>query len=347
MTKKIGWGILSTGAISQAFARGIPHSTTGQLVAVASRSTAPAAKFAAEFGIPRAHGSYEALLADQDVQAVYISTPHPLHAEWAIKAAAAGKHILCEKPITLNHADAAAVIDAARRHKVFLMEAFMYRCHPQTAKLAELLRAKTIGDVRVIQATFSYQTEFTPQARHFSNALGGGGILDVGTYPVSMSRLIAGAALGNNFAEPAEVKGVARLGQTGVDEWATGVLKFPGDILAQVATGIMVGQENLVRIFGSTGRITLPNPWLCNRQSPDLGEIIVHLNGQSPQTIKVPANVTSYTLEADVVGHAIAAGQCQAPSPAMTWDDTLGNMRTLDRWRESVGLVYDAEKKTR
>ncbi|MCG3150680.1 MAG: Inositol 2-dehydrogenase/D-chiro-inositol 3-dehydrogenase [Verrucomicrobiae bacterium] len=336
-SQKVGWGILSTGAISRAFAEAAPKSVTGRLVAVASRDSATAQKFAGEYKIPNSYGRYEDLLTDPAVQAVYISTPHPLHAEWAIKAAQAGKHILCEKPVALNHPDAMRIVAAAQEHGVFLMEAFMYRCHPQTAKLLELLRDKIIGDVRLIQATFSFQCGFNANSRLFSNALGGGGILDVGGYPVSMARLLAGA-------EPLDVKGVAHLGTTGIDEWATAVLRFPGDILAQVSTGIVLNQENVVRIFGSAGKITLPNPWVANRKAPDTGKIIVHLNGKEPTEISIPTNVTSYSHEIDVVGRAIQAGQTQAPAPAMTWNDTLGNMQTLDRWRESIGLLYDAEK---
>ena len=346
MTNQVQWGILSTGAIARAFAAAVPKSATGQLAAVASRDKVSAAKFAKEFGIPRAYGSYEALLADDAIQAVYIATPHPFHVEWVIKAAAAGKHILCEKPFGINQAEVMAGIEAARENGVFLMEAFMYRCHPQTAKLVELLRAGTIGDVRVIQATFSFQAGFNPASRLFNNAFAGGGILDVGCYPVSFARLVAGAATGQNFANPLEVKGVGHLGQTGVDEWATAVLKFPGEIIAQVATGILVNQENVARIFGTTGSITLPNPWISNRQAADTGRIIVHRQGSAPEEITIPVTVTSYTLEADLAGRAILAGNVEAPAPAMTWADTLGNLQTLDRWRTSIGLIYDAEKPT-
>jgi len=344
MTNKIRWGILSTGAISRAFAAAVPNSTTGQLAAVASRDAGQAAKFAKEFKIPRSHGSYEALLADPDVQAVYISTPHPFHVEWVVKAAAAGKHILCEKPFALNHADAMTAIEAAREAGVFLMEAFMYRCHPQTAKLVEILRAGTIGDVRIIQATFSFQTGFNPTSRLFDNALGGGGILDVGCYPVSFSRLVAGVATGKDFADPLEIKGVGHLCQTGVDEWAAAVLKFPGDILAQIATGITLNQENVARIFGTKGSIIIPNPWISNRQAADTGKLIVNRQGAAPEEITIPVTVTSYTLEVDVVGRAILAGNVEAPTPAMTWADTLSNLRTLDRWRQSIGLTYEAEQ---
>ena len=344
MTTRIQWGIIGTGAIARAFAAAVPKSSTGDLLAVASRDIASATQFAKEFGIARRYGNYEALLADDDVQAVYIATPHPFHVEWVLKAAAAGKHILCEKPFALNHADAMTAIEAAREAGVFLMEAFMYRCHPQTARLSALLRAGTIGTVRLIQATFSFQAGFNPTSRLFANALGGGGILDVGGYPVSFTRLVAGVALGQDFADPLEVKGLAHLGQTGVDEWATAILKFPSDILAQVATGITLNQDNVARIFGTTGSIVVPNPWISNRQSPDTGKLIVNRQGAPSEEIVIPVDVTSYTIEADVAGRAILAGNLEAPSPAMTWADTLGNLQTLDRWRASIGLTYDAEQ---
>ncbi len=146
------------------------------------------------------------------MEAVYIATPHPMHADWALKAAKAGKHILCEKPLTMNHPDSARVVDAARRNRVFLMEAFMYRCHPQTARLVELIRKKCVGEVRLIQASFCFEAPVDVHHRLFNPRLGGGGILDIGCYPVSMARLIAGAVLGKPFAEPLEVKGTAVIG---------------------------------------------------------------------------------------------------------------------------------------
>ncbi len=195
--RRLAWGIIGTGSIAGAFAEGLSHSATGKLIAVGSRSKESAAKFGGKWGVPpeACHASYEALLADDNVQAVYIATPHPLHAEWAIKAAEANKHILCEKPIGLNAYEAAAIIEAAIANDVFLMEAFMYRCAPQTAELIRLIRdERIIGDVRVIQGSFSFHAGYDEASRVLSNDLGGGGILDVGCYPVSMSRLIAGAA---------------------------------------------------------------------------------------------------------------------------------------------------------
>ena len=343
MSEKLAWGILGTGAIAKVFARGVAESRTGALVAVGSRGRSSAEEFGDQFSIPRRHDSYEALLADPVVQVVYIATPHPLHAEWSIKAAEAGKHVLCEKPLTLNGAQAMAVVEAARRNDVFLMEAYMYRCHPQTARLVELIRAGAIGDVRVISATFSFDVGDAPASRLLRNDLGGGGILDVGGYCTSMARLIAGAAGGADVAEPIEVTGCAHIGAVSrVDEYAGATLLFPGGILAQLTTGVRATGDNVVRIVGSTGSILVPEPWVPARDGGTT-KIIVQRHGEpAPREIAVETGEGLYALEADTVAAHIDARQ--APSPAMTWDDTLGNMKTLDRWRAAIGLVYDVEQ---
>ena len=249
-----------------------------------------------------------------------------MHAEWTIRACEAKKHVLVEKPMALNCADASAMIEAAIANDVMLMEAFMYRCHPQTAKLVELIKSKAIGEVRLIQASFGFHAGFNAERPSLRQVLAGGGILDVGCYPVSMSRLIAGAALGKSFADPIEVKATGHLGTTGVDEWAIASLKFPGDIIAQGSTSVSLNQENVVRIFGSEGNVFLPNPWQMNRTTPEPARIIVHLKNTEPREIKIEASVTSFAYEADVFGNALLAGKRQAP-PAMTWDDSLGNLR--------------------
>jgi predicted dehydrogenase/aryl-alcohol dehydrogenase-like predicted oxidoreductase len=340
MAKKLAWGTIGTGSIAHAFAKGVLASKKGVLLAAGSRSQESADKFADQYGIPKRYGSYEALLADPEVQAVYVCTPHPMHAEWVIKAAEAGKHILCEKPMAVNYPQAMAMVQAAREHDVFLMEAFMYRCHPQTAKLVELIREKAIGEVKAIQAAFGFHAGFSPESRLYKNDYAGGGIMDVGCYPVSISRLIAGAALGRDFADPIEVQGFAHLGATGVDEYAIGMLRFEGDIVAQVATGVGLTFENTVRIFGSEGSIYLPTPWTADRSKGGVHKIIVS-RGET-KTISVRANRSAFSFEADMVASNLK--QRQAPSPAMSWNDTLGNMRTLDRWRQAIGLQYGFEK---
>ncbi|MES2201883.1 MAG: aldo/keto reductase [candidate division FCPU426 bacterium] len=343
MAEKLAWGIMGTGSIAHTFAKGVQHSKLGTLVAVGSRDQASADKFGAEFGLTHCHGSYEALLADPAVQAVYISVPHPMHAEWAIKTAEAGKAILCEKPLAMNHADAMAVVNAAEENQVFLMEAFMYRCHPQIEKLVQLIRDKAIGDVRLIQATFSFQAGLDLKSRIFSNAMGGGGILDVGCYTTSIARLIAGAASGLAVAEPTSVSGVANLNAvTGTDDVAIATLKFPGDILAQISTGVLLNQENVIRVFGSEGKIVLCNPYIPSKEG-GVVEIELHKNGQdTPMKIQLETSEWLYGAEADVVAKYLGAKQ--APFPYVNWQDSLGNMKTLDQWRESVGLTYDLEK---
>lgn len=345
MNDTLAWGVLATGKIAGTFAKAVAVSKTGRLVAVGSRTQASADRFGDEYNVPRRYGSYEALLADAEVQAVYISTPHPMHMEWAIKAAEAGKHILCEKPITMNHAEALAVVEAAKRNDVFLMEAFMYRCHPQTARLVELIRDGVIGEVRVIQATFSFGGDFALESRILSPTLGGGGILDVGCYCMSMARLIAGVATGQPFAEPTEVTGVGHIGAASrVDEWALASLKFPGGVLATLSTGVQLWQENIVRIYGSAGSIFVPLPWGPAREG-GTSRIMVHRQGEKePQEVIVEADRPLFTIEADTVAANIE--RRQAPSPAMTWDDTLGNMKALDRWCGSIGLTYGAEAAT-
>jgi predicted dehydrogenase/aryl-alcohol dehydrogenase-like predicted oxidoreductase len=341
MSKILNWGIIGTGRIAKIFARSLKNSKTGSLIAVGSRFQESADKFGQEFKLTRRYGCYEELLSDRDVQAVYIATPHSFHAEWAIKSAKAGKHILCEKPIGINHPEAMAIIEAAYENDVFLMEALAYRCHSQTAKLIELIKRKIIGKVKVIQATFSFCAEFDSQSRLFNNNLGGGGILDVGCYCTSIARLIAGIANGKNFEEPIEVKGIGYIGEKSrVDEYAVASLKFPGGIIAEISAGVTVDQENVVRIFGEEGSITVLNPWnpSCNG---GLTKILINKEGEV-QEIGIETKEWLYAIEADTVAKNIEARQ--APSPAMTWEDTLGNMKTLDLWRSSFGFVYDSEK---
>ncbi|MDD4890513.1 MAG: aldo/keto reductase [Phycisphaerae bacterium] len=341
MAEKLAWGIIGAGRIAGNFAEGVVKSRTGRLLAVGSRTQEKADAFANEHNIPRRYVGYDKLLADPDVQAVYIATPHPLHAEWAIRAAEAGKHILCEKPIGINHGQAMAIVEAAAANDVFLMEAYMYRCSPQTAKLVELVRSRIVGDVRVIRATFAFHAGFDPDGRLFNNAMAGGGILDVGGYCTSMVRLIAGAAAGKDGpAEPVDFKGAGHIGATGVDEWAVATAVFPGDILAQLSTGVSLNQDNAVQIFGSKGNILVPWPWIPSREG-GATKIIVKVNKEKePSEVVVKTSEWLYGLEADTVADNLAKRQ----AAAMSWEDTLGNMKMMDAWRGAFGQVYDAEK---
>ncbi|MCW5547470.1 MAG: aldo/keto reductase [Opitutaceae bacterium] len=341
MTTPFGWGILATGRIAGIFAQGVARSQHSRLVAVGSRTPASAERFAKEFGVPRAHGSYEALLADPEVQAVYIAVPHPQHVEWAVKAAEAGKHILCEKPIGLNRAEAMVMAEAAREHGVLLMEAFMYRCHPQTAKIVELVRSGALGEVKLVQASFGFNAPFNAASRLWANAAGGGGILDVGCYPVSLARLIAGAMSGRPFLDPVAVTGAGQLHpETGVDVVAAATLKFANGLVAQVATSVGVGQDNSARLYGTAGMLHVPSPWIPPSDG-EAAKLFLHKDGKVEE-IAIVTPAALYGLEADAVARALAAGRRE--TEAMSVADTLGNMAALDAWRAAVGLVYEQEK---
>ncbi len=354
MTK---WGIIGAGGIARVFAHGVRFSRTGRVVAIASRTPERGKSLAEDFSIPRLYGTYEELLADKEVDAVYVSLIHPHHAEWAIQAARAGKHVLVEKPLAMNSVQAARMIDAARRSGVFLMEAFMYRCHPQMARMADLIRGGAIGEVRAIRATFSFSMPIDKSSRMFNKELGGGAILDLGCYPASMSRFIAGAALaprrpadaGTPFADPVRVRACGVIGPTDVDTYAAATVEFPRGIIAELVCGTTCQLPIEVSVTGTKGRLSLPNPWLpatpvrkalkpLPMDTPWPSEKILLQMHDTPDVseIVVTADRDLYAYEADTVDQHKADGK----APAMSWEDSMGNMQLLDRWREEIGLTY-------
>ncbi|WP_028745130.1 aldo/keto reductase [Rhizobium mesoamericanum] len=342
----IRWGIIGPGTIARTFADGVAHSRTGKLVAIATRNPEKPG-LGENFPGARIVNGYDALLTDTEVDAIYIATPHTGHAEWAIKAIRAGKHVLVEKPIALSAFDADAIYYEAKKAGVFAGEAFMYRVHPQTAKIVELVKTGVIGSVRIIRSSFGFNMgSFKPEHRLFANETAGGGILDVGGYPVSMARLIAGAVEGKPFLEPEKVAGVGHLGQSGVDEWSSAVLKFPNGIIAEVSCSIMAQQDNTLRIIGSEGRIEVKDFWFASGHKGGLGRIEV-FKGNEQQTIEVKEDGWLYSFEVDAAGDAIRAGEKEFRSPGMSWADSIGNLRVLDQWRASIGLEYVVEKADR
>ena len=328
------WGILSTGRIARKLADAVVASESSSLVAVGSRTQAAADAFAADYGIC-AHGGYQALLADPAVDVVYVATPHPQHAEWTIRALQAGKAVLCEKPLGVSHPEVMAMVEAATVQNRFLMEAFMYRAHPQTAKVVALVRDGAIGEVRQLNASHGFASPFDPASRLHSNELAGGGILDVGCYPVSLARLVAGE-------EPVDVAGFATLGETGVDQWASALLRFPSGLIARVSTAVSVSLDNSAQIFGTKGSIHIGSPWFG--AGADGAWRFDLLRGGKRETIAGTAKPT-YVLEVDAVARALAEGALE--SPCMTWADSLGNARALDRWRAAAGVEFAFEREER
>jgi len=340
MQQRCRWGIVGTGKIARIMARALRDSSTGRLVAVASRSDSRAREFAAESEVARHHGSYESLIADPEVEVVYVASHHPDHRACATAAADAGKHVLCEKPLAVNARDAAEIIEAARRNGTFLMEAFAYRCHPQTSRLVEILANGDIGQVRIVDAAFGYDAGAAPENYLLVHELGGGGILDVGCYATSMAHLIAATASGGQAAACSDVAGAAQIGSSGVDHYAAAVIKFPGQVIARVACAIQLNLDSTLRIYGTKGTVTVPSPWLPGRYGPP-PTILVHRHRSGPAEIDVDASVDLYVREVDTVGDLLRQGA--RSHPLMDWDESLANMTTLDRWREAIGLVYQQD----
>lgn len=324
MTTK--WGILGTGNIAAQFARGLRALVDAELVAVGSRQQASAQTFAASFGAKRAHGSYEALAADPEVEAVYIATPHNLHAENNLLCLAQGKAVLCEKPFTLNADEAKTVIDAARSHELFLMEAMWTRFFPLLTTTREFIGAGRIGEPRLLQADFGFRTAFDPKHRAFNPALGGGALLDVGVYPVSFASFILGS--------PSAIKSSGTLGETGVDEQNAIILEHPSGAIALLSSAVRTQTEQEALILGTEGRIRLHAPWW----KP---EKLTLYTDACEEVIDAPLPHNGYAYEAAEVARCLQAGALE--SPLMPLDETLTIMHTLDTCRTQWGLRYPGE----
>jgi predicted dehydrogenase len=329
---ELRWGIIGTGAIASDFATALRGSNRFRIVDVAGSAPEKAEAFAQRWGIARHAPTVGQLLENDAVDAVYIASPHPSHEEQALACIAAGKHVLCEKPITIDAASTARVIDAARRAGVFLMEAYMYRCHPLIRELVNRLTGGVIGPIRHVRADFGFRETGPRAGRLFDPVLGGGSILDVGGYPVSFARLVAGVVEGAPVAEPNEVHGSLTLGPTGIDELASAVLVFASGFTAEVKSAIRHDVGTAAVVYGEEGKIVVPNPWLPGGSRHGLEtEFTIYRDGRSPEEVVVRTRESIYAIEAAVVADALPA--TEAAWPAMSWGDTLGNMRVLDRWR--------------
>ncbi|KAI9310718.1 hypothetical protein BX666DRAFT_2032653 [Dichotomocladium elegans] len=341
------WGIIGTGGIAHTFSKGLQVASKGTLVAIGSRAKSTAIAFGSQYGVPeeKCYGTYAELLADPDVDVVYISTPHPQHCEVAIQTAEAGKHMLLEKPFAMNEAEAIRIFDAVKKNNVFLMEAYMYRCHPQTLKIVDLIKEGALGTVKVIRANFTFDGRpLGPTSRLWRNELGGGAILDIGGYPMSFARLIAGAAQQTAAINPTEIKAVGHIQpETNVDEWTVASVQFENAISAQLFVGIFADSESYVQVIGDKGSVKAPNIWRPDIAS--MGPIRVEYTEYGKDPVVIPVETPQpnlYAIEADAVADAILEGKKECKY--MTWEDSLGQIRAVDKWRKEIGLTYSADQ---
>jgi predicted dehydrogenase len=336
--RQLRFGILGTGNIARQFAAGVAGAKRAVIHAVGSRTATSAEAFAREFGGIRAHGSYEALLADEQIEAIYLSLPNSMHHEWTLRCLAAGKHVLCEKPLATNAQQAEEMFDAADRVGKLLVEAFMYVSHPQTRSVLHAVRSGVIGEVRLVRASFCYRTNKIDGNIRFSRELAGGALMDVGCYCIHFARRIFGA-------EPISVNAVSRLHEGGVDEMTAGVLGFANGAAATFSCGTRVQADNMADICGTDGFIEVPVPW-----KPPLNGATYTIARSTPpkqdgaaasalpprQTFSIDSPGTLYGMEADDFAAAIIDGV----PPAVSRADSLGNARLLDLIRQQIGLSF-------
>jgi predicted dehydrogenase len=333
--KKIRFGVLGTGGIAADFCEALAASPLCEVVNVVGTSPQKARAFGERFALPRSSSSLNDLLSDTDLDVVYVATPHPLHEAQALACIEMGKHVLCEKPLTIDARSTERVIEAARQRRVFLLEGYMYRCHPLLGAVIERVQRGDIGLLRHIKADFGFRVERDPHGRLFDLKLGGGGILDVGGYCTSFARLLAGVIIGQPFAEPVKFEAAGFRGPTGADELATALLTFASGLTAALTCAVhhRVGTEAV--LYGELGQIVIPDPWIPQGARQGLQtSFTVKREGRADETVTLRTDRPTYALQAELV--ATSLHNLEAPWPAMSWADSIGNMRALDTWRSRL-----------
>jgi predicted dehydrogenase len=315
---------------------GVAASKHGELAAVGSRNGETARAFAHAHRIPSAHGNYDALLGDPNVDAIYNSLPNSLHHRWTIAALNAGKHVLCEKPFAVTVDEAAEMFDVARRNGRLVIEAFMYRSHPLTLAVQKAVAAGAIGELKLIRTSFCFRTSKIAGNVRFSPELAGGCLMDVGCYCVNFSRFFAGA-------EPSRISGMEHLHPSGVDDMFTGMLEFPNGILASFSCGMSAHADNTATLSGTEGYIEIPVPWkpparesvfVIARGMPPKMDGAGKITGSPREIVKVHVDGELYGIEAD----AFAASVLDGVPAWITEADTMGNMRALEKLRANKSV---------
>lgn len=323
----VNWGILGPGRIAVKFAAGLRHAAGARLVAVGSRSAERAARFAAAHGAARAHAGYEALAADPGVDAVYVATPHPQHAAACILCLEAGKPVLCEKPLTVNAAEARAVATCAREHGVLLMEGMWTRFIPATAALRALIEAGEIGEPHVVHADIGFASTPDPASRLYAPELAGGALLDLGVYGVAFASMLLGT--------PSAVAAAAHVGTTGVDERTSVSLRYPGGAVAALTCSLITRSPHLASVMGSGGYVTVGPPFWKGAR------LTVHRGAAAPDERSYPIAGNGFNYEAEHFMELIRAGA--RDSPLMPLAESIAISETLDAARRAIGVRYPFE----
>ena len=326
MDQTIRWGILGTGSIAKKFADGLKAAQGAELAAVGSRSQATADAFGDQYDVPRRHGSYEALAGDEEVDVVYVATPHSLHKANTLLCLSAGKAVLCEKPFAINAAQAGQMVEAARQRKLLLMEAMWSRFLPALVKLRQLLAAGAIGEVRMLTADFGFRAGWNPDGRLLNPLLGGGGLLDVGVYAVSLASMV--------FGRPRRIVSMAHLGDTGVDEQAGMIFGYDGGAMALLWTGVRITTPQEATVLGTDGRIRLHHPWWRGRE-------LTLTAGGKEEVFDLPFGGNGYNYEAEEVGRCLREGRTE--SDVMSLDESVAILETMDEVRAQWPLRYPME----
>lgn len=341
MSKVLHWGIIGLGNIAHQFAAGVVGGAKrSEIVGVGSRSEVKAKEFMGVYGIDdgRAYGSYEELIGDERVDAVYLALPNSIHYEWVIKALDAGKHVLCEKPLARDVGESEEMFDVAERAGLVLIEAFMYRCHPLTKAVCEAVWGGEIGELKMVRTSFCYCTKYVEGNTRFDLSLAGGGLMDIGCYCVDFMRLIVGE-------EPVAVKCVGHFHESGVDDYAGGCLEFPCGVVGVFGCGMRAQANNATMIQGTKGYIEVPVPWkpdvkgakyIVRSMVPPRQDLAAGRKRKGDVEVVVDADRPLYALEADRFAEAVLDGK----ERFMTREDTLGNMAVLDRLRGEIGLEF-------
>ena len=327
---KIRWGILGAGRIAHQFAQGLSVLPDAELVAVGSRTQQKADQFGAQYNLPRRHASYESLAQDPDVDAIYVATPHPMHKENSLLCLQGGKAVLCEKPFTINAAEAEELISYARSHKLFLMEGMWTRFLPLMGRVRDMLAHGVIGEVRMVAADLGFRANFDPQSRLFAPELGGGALLDVGVYTVSFASMILGAG------SPTQVASMVHLGETGIDEQSAYLLGYDQGRMAILYTAVRTNTPHEGLIMGTTGRIRVHAPLFHP------AGLTLMVDGKADQVMDIPFEGNGFNYEAAEVMRCLRAGKTE--SDILPLDETLAVMRTMDRLRAPWGLKYPSER---